>query len=53
MREAMLSMAAICLMSALCEQLMDNSRYFRCVRVVLGLEIVAAFAALLAENGIL
>ena len=43
MRRAMLSAAAICTMAAMCEQLMDNSRFFRCVRMVLGLEIVAAF----------
>jgi len=53
MRRAMLSAAAICMMAAMCEQLMDNSRFFRCVRMVLGLEIVAAFAGMLAETGVL
>ena len=51
MRENMLSMAAVCMIAAMCEQLMDNTRFFRCVRMVLGLEIVAAFAGMIAQSG--
>lgn len=38
-RSGMLSVAGICAISALCEQLMDRSRFFKVVRMALGMEI--------------
>lgn len=40
MREALLSISALCMLTALCGQLMDSSRYLNCIRLVMGLEIV-------------
>lgn len=38
-REGIISVSCVCVIAALCEQLMDRSRYFRVLRMVLGLEI--------------
>ena len=45
MRQAMLTIASLCLMAALCEQLAGNTRLFGAVRMFLGLEIVRAAMA--------
>ncbi len=37
--EALTSVIGICICAALCEQLLDKNRYFRAVRMVLGLHI--------------
>ena len=47
MRQAILTIAALCLMAALCEQLLGGSRLFGAVRLALGLEIVSAAMRLL------
>ena len=47
MRQAMMTIASLCLMAALCEQLSGGSRLFGAVRIFLGLEIVRAAMALL------
>ena len=39
MSGTMISVVGICICSALCEQLMDKNRYYRVVRMVLGLQI--------------
>ena len=39
MRQAMLSLAALCMITALCAQLMHASHYRFSIRMVLGLEI--------------
>lgn len=47
MRQAIETVAGLCLMAALCEQLLDGSRYFPAVRLALGLEIAWAAISLL------
>lgn len=47
MRQAILTVTSLCLMAALCEQLLEGSRYFGAVRLVLGLEIAWAALSLL------
>ncbi|MBQ8507915.1 MAG: hypothetical protein IJ466_10865 [Clostridia bacterium] len=48
MQQTILAVSCICMAAALCEQLLDGSRYFPAVRMVLGLQIAAA-----AVSGIL
>ena len=45
LRQAMMTIASLCLMAALCEQLAGGSRLFGAVRMFLGLEIVRAAMA--------
>ena len=47
MRQAILTIASLCLMAALCEQLSGGGRLFGVVRMFLGLEIVRAAMVLL------
>lgn len=47
MRQAIETVASLCLLAALCEQLLDGSRYFGVVRLALGLEIAWAAISLL------
>ena len=47
MRQAMMTVASLCLMAALCEQLTGGGRLFGVVRLFLGLEIVRAAMAFL------
>lgn len=42
MRQAILTVASLCLMAALCEQLLGGGRLFGAVRMLLGLEILCA-----------
>ena len=42
MRQAMLTIASLCLIAALCEQLVGGGRLFGAVRLLMGLEIVRA-----------
>ena len=39
MSETLTSVVGICVCAALCEQLMDKNRYYRVIRMVLGLRI--------------
>lgn len=45
MQQAMLSLFCICMAAALCEQLLDGSRYLPAVRMALGFELAAQAAA--------
>lgn len=47
MRQAILTAASLCLLAAVCEQLLDGSRLFGAVRLALGLEIAWAAVSLL------
>lgn len=47
MRQAILTGASLCLMAALCEQMLRESRFFGAVRLALGLEIAWAALTLL------
>ena len=49
MRQAIETVAGLCLMAALCEQLLDGSRYFPAVRLALGLEIAWLAVSLLDQ----
>lgn len=49
MTKSLYAAACICMAAAICEQIMDTSRYFPAVRLVLGLQIAAAAAALLLK----
>ena len=49
MQGEILSIAAICVCAALCEQLMDKNRYFRVVRMALGIEIAGAMVRIIAN----
>ena len=49
MRQAMLTIASLCLMAALCEQLLGGGRLFGPVRLLMGLEIVRAAIAFLDD----
>lgn len=51
MRQAVLAVAGLCLISALAEQLLQGGRFFGAVRMALGLEI-ACLAAGLAERAL-
>lgn len=42
MERAILTIAGLCLISALAEQLLDGGRLFGAVRLLLGLEILSA-----------
>ena len=46
MRQAVLTIASLCLIAALCEQLLSGSRLFSAVRLALGLEIARVAVAL-------
>ena len=46
MRQAILTIASLCLIAALCEQILCGSRLFGAVRLALGLEIAGAAVAL-------
>ena len=46
-QQAILAIASLCLIAALCEQLSGESRLFGAVRMFLGLEIVRAAMALI------
>ena len=46
MRQAILTISSLCLMAALCEQLLGGSRLFGAVRLALGLEIAGVAVAL-------
>ena len=46
MRESIRAAAGLCMMAALCEQLLGGGRLFGAVRMLLGLEIVRAMLAL-------
>ena len=48
MQGEVLSVAAICVCAALCEQLMDKNRYFRVVRMALGIEIAVVMVRIIA-----
>lgn len=41
MRQAMITLGCICLAAAVCEQMLDGSRYFPAVRLALGLELAS------------
>ena len=45
MRQAMMAVASLCLVAALCEQLAGGGRLFGALRLFLGLEIVRAAMA--------
>lgn len=47
MRQAVLTAASLCMLAALCEQLLDGSRFFDAVRLALGLEIAWVAVSLL------
>ena len=47
MRQAIMTVASLCLMAALCEQLLDGNRLFGAVRLALGLEIASIAVALM------
>lgn len=47
MAQSILVISGLCLMAALCEQLLGDSRFFGVVRLALGLEIVLEGLALL------
>ena len=49
MRQAILTIVSLCLMAALCEQLLGGGRLFVAVRLLLGLEIVSAVLTLAEE----
>lgn len=49
MTKSLYAAACICMAAAICEQIMDTSRYFPAVRLALGLQIAAAAAALLLK----
>lgn len=51
MRQAILVIASLCMVAALCEQLLGGGRLFGAVRMLLGLEI--ARAALDLVEGVL
>ena len=42
MRRTILTVASLCLMAALCEQLLGGGRLFGALRMLLGLEILRA-----------
>ena len=42
MRRTILTVASLCLMAALCEQLLGGGKLFGAVRMLLGLEILCA-----------
>ena len=44
----MASVIGICVCAALCEQLLDKNRYFRAVRMVLGLQIAGVMVNILS-----
>jgi len=39
LRSGLLSVVGICAIAAICEQLLDSSRFFKVVRMALGMEI--------------
>lgn len=39
------------MMAAICEQVLDDSRFFWAVRLIMGLEIVAVFLNLILGSG--
>jgi len=41
MKQVLLVIAGLCMAAAICEQLMDGSRFFPAIRLVLGLEIAS------------
>ena len=41
MKQAIFTLSCICMAAALCEQILDGSRFFPAVRLVLGMEIAA------------
>lgn len=45
MSQALMTICCVCMAAALCEQLLDGSRYFPAVRLVLGTEIAAMAVA--------
>ena len=47
MRQAILTVASLCLMATLCEQLLGDGRLFGALRLFLGLEIVRVAMTLL------
>ena len=49
MRQAMMTVSCICLAAALCGQLLDGSRYFPAIRLVLGMEMAAMAVSGLLE----
>ena len=49
MREAMLPVIGICICAAFCEQLMDKNRYYRVVRMALGLQIAGIMIKTIAD----
>lgn len=40
MAQCILTVSGLCMLAALCEQLLGDSRFFAVVRLVLGMEIV-------------
>ncbi len=48
MKNAAYVVSALCLLAALCEQLLDGSRLLPCVRMLIGLEAIATFVSLLS-----
>ena len=49
MQGEIMSIAAICICAALCEQLLDNNRYFRVIRMALGIEIARVMASMITK----
>lgn len=46
MRSVVLSIAGICVCAALCEQLMGQNRYFRLIRMALGMRLAGTMIRL-------
>lgn len=51
MNQALMSLCCACMAAALCQQMLDGSRFFPAVRLVLGMELAAM--ALAAATGVL
>ena len=49
MKQAVLTVSALCMLAAVCGQLMNSRRYANALRLVLGLEIFRVTLALFSE----
>lgn len=51
MRETVMALAGICMLSAICEQMIDRNRFQNALRVVIGLEITWGLIHLIQKLG--
>ena len=49
MNQALMTLCCACMAAALCEQMLDGSRFFPAVRLVLGMELTAMAVSGLPE----